>query len=111
MVWTRVVTGGSFLAWTGLSVQYRGWQWSPDPSALIGLVYGSQVAAIGLQEVKAVRQSHMWVLVNGLSHQEGQLVGVLAGSRDSDGSLWKKQIGCHDEKQIEYVSTTVFFGA
>lgn len=28
----------------------------------------------------------MWVLVNGLSHQEGQLVGVLAGSRDSDGS-------------------------
>lgn len=106
MVWTRVVTGGSFLAWTGLSVQYQGWQWSPD-----FLVYGSQVAAIGLQEVKAVRQSHVWVLVNGLSHQEGQLVGVLAGSRDSDGSLWKKQIGCHDEKQIEYVSTTVFFGA
>lgn len=96
-------------------VSWPGLAWVSSTGAgsdhLIGLVYGSQVAAIGLQEVKAVRQSHMWVLVNGLSHQEGQLVGVLAGSRDSDGSLWKKQIGCHDEKQIEYVSTTVFFGA
>ena len=48
-----------------------------------------------LQEVEAISQLLTGLLVDALSHQESQLVGILAGSRDTDGALRRgREVDC-----------------
>ena len=43
--------------------------------------------SVSLQEVEAIRQLLTGLLVDALSNQEGQFVGILTWSRDTDGAL------------------------
>lgn len=41
-----------------------------------------------LEVVEAIGQGEVWLSVDALAHKEGQLMGILAGGRNSDDSLW-----------------------
>ena len=49
--------------------------------------------SVSLQEVKAIRQLLTGLLVDALSNQEGQFVGILTWSRDTDGALGGERRG------------------